>query len=78
MIYQQTVIHHGTSMPVPPNRVALNVPADYTGRLVVELRGGEVVHASPLAPQDIISSLVAFIEIAGQAGWTITPPPPTR
>ena len=71
---QPMITHRGVQLPALFHLVQLSIPADYTGRLVVELHGGEVVNETPLAPQDIISSLAAFIEIAGQAGWTITPP----
>ncbi|HEM6680855.1 hypothetical protein I5384_03140 [Citrobacter koseri] len=73
-INQQMITHRGVRLPALSHLVPIGVSSDYTGRLVIELRGGEVVRETPLVPQDMICSLAAFIEIAQQAGWVVTPP----
>lgn len=77
-VNQQMITYRGVRLPALSHLVPLGVSADYTGRLIVELRSGEVVRETLLAPQDMICSLAAFIEIAQQAGWVVTPPASVR
>lgn len=65
----------GVFIPAPPPMVQLDCEPNFTGRIVIELKDGEFVKQYPLREEETFCSLEAFIELAQEAGWVVTPPP---
>ncbi|WP_434153326.1 hypothetical protein [Klebsiella variicola] len=64
----------GVFIPAPPPMVQLDCEPNFTGRIVIELEDGEFVKQYPLREEETFCSLEAFIELAQEAGWVVTPP----
>ncbi|EOV6208087.1 hypothetical protein ACN94J_005781 [Klebsiella pneumoniae] len=65
--------YRGALIPAPPPMVQLNCEPGFSGRVVIELKDGEFVRQYPLREKDMFCSLQAFLDLAQEAGWVVTP-----
>ena len=68
------VEYRGVLIPAPPPLVQLSIEPGFTGRVVIELEDGEYIKQYPLRETETFCSLEAFLELAQEAGWVVTPP----
>lgn len=66
--------YRGVLIPALPPMVQLSCEPGFTGRVVIELKDGEFVKQYPLREEETFCSLEAFLELAQEAGWVVTPP----
>jgi len=63
-------------MPNPQSAVcaALQLPADFSGRVLLSLMNGELQSDRSLRDDEHIASLQSFLELATMAGYQVIPP----
>lgn len=76
MISQNTFSRNGAPTLSRVLAVDLHVSPDFSGRVLVYVRNGLVTDRR-LADDEHLLTLTGFIEMARQAGWNVTPPPPS-
>lgn len=74
---QKTFVRDGVSIPLPVLNVQLNVAPDFTGRIVLRFDAGQLIDDRPLFDDERISTLKGFLDLAHEANWLVTAPPPS-
>ncbi|WP_337262930.1 MULTISPECIES: hypothetical protein [unclassified Serratia (in: enterobacteria)] len=58
---------------MPKVTIEIPTPLDFTGRIIVNLENGKLKCWHQPRPDEFTGTLEVFMELAKQAGWSITP-----